>query len=115
VFKLFLIIAPIISDLESVCYSRFGSQKLAKERDTWTWAAGDEKVSYLGFHLRRSNDLLGVLVRKLFLIISPIISDLESVCYSRFGSQELVNWGSCCRGGELLRVCNMCLATLNRE
>ena len=64
--KFFLIISPIISDLESVCYSRFGSQKLAKDRDSWTWAAGDEKVSHLGLDLCRSNDLLGVLVCKLF-------------------------------------------------
>ena len=56
-YKFFLIISPIIFDLESVCYSRFGSQKLAKERDSWTRAAGDEKVSHLGFDLCRSNDL----------------------------------------------------------
>jgi hypothetical protein len=49
VCKLFLIISPIISDLESVSYSRFGSQKLAKEKDSWTRAAGDEKVSHVGF------------------------------------------------------------------
>ena len=48
-YKLFLIISPIISDLESVSYSRFGSQKLAKEKDSWTRAAGDEKVSHIGF------------------------------------------------------------------
>ena len=45
VCKLFLIISAIISDLKYVCYSRFGSQKLVKVRDSWTRAAGDEKVS----------------------------------------------------------------------
>ena len=66
-----------------------GSQEVAKEIDSWTRAAGDEKVSKLGFDLRRTNDLLRVYVCELFLIISPIISDLESIYYCRFGSQEL--------------------------
>jgi hypothetical protein len=51
VCKLFLIISPIISDLESVSYSRFGSSEIAKGSDTWMWVAGDEKVSLFELHV----------------------------------------------------------------
>ena len=43
--ELFLIIYPIICDLESINNSRFGSQELENGRHSWTRAAGDEKVS----------------------------------------------------------------------
>ena len=89
VCELFLIIYPIICDLESIYYCRFGSQELAKGMDSGTRAAGDEKVSQWGFDLYRRYDLLGVFVCELFLIIYPIICDLESIYYCRFGSQEL--------------------------
>ena len=42
--------------------------------------------------MRRTNDLLRVYVCELFLIISLIFSDLESIYYSRFGSQEVAKW-----------------------
>ena len=54
--ELFLIVSPIISDLKSVCYSRFGSQELAKSTASATRAAGDEKVSEYKFHMCVSND-----------------------------------------------------------
>ena len=56
--ELFLIVSPIISDLESVCYSRFGSQELAKGTASATREAGDEKVSEYEFHMCVSNDIL---------------------------------------------------------
>ena len=40
-----LIVSLIFSDLESTCYSRFGSQEPAKGTDSGTRATGDEKVS----------------------------------------------------------------------
>ena len=40
-----LIVSLIFTDLESICYSRFGSQELAKGTDSATRVAGDEKVS----------------------------------------------------------------------
>ena len=40
-----LIVSLIFSYFESTCYSRFGSQELAKGRESGTKAAGDEKVS----------------------------------------------------------------------
>ena len=49
-------VSLIICDLESVCYSRFGSQELAKGKDSATRATGDEKVSEYEFHMCDSND-----------------------------------------------------------
>ena len=58
--KFFLIIFLIISDLESIYNSRFGSQELAIGTASATRAAGDEKVSEYEFHMRLSNDILRV-------------------------------------------------------
>ena len=40
-----LMVSLIFSDLESTCYSRFGSQEPAKGTDSGTREPGDEKVS----------------------------------------------------------------------
>ena len=45
VCELFLIVSSILSDLESIYYSRFGSRELATDRDSGTRAAGGQKVS----------------------------------------------------------------------
>ena len=37
-----------------------------------------------------SDDLVRVCVREFVLIVALIFSDLKSICYCRFGSQELV-------------------------
>jgi len=60
VCELFYIASPIIFDLKSICYCRFGSQELAKGTDSGTRAAGSEKVSEEGFNMRVSDDLLRV-------------------------------------------------------
>ena len=39
--------------------------------------------------MRVSNEPCRVLVCELFLIVSSILFDLESICYSRFESREL--------------------------
>ena len=54
--ELFLIVSFIISDLESIGYSRFGSQELATDRDSGTRAAGGQKVSEYRIELYRSNE-----------------------------------------------------------
>jgi len=78
----------------SVCNSRFGSQELAKGRDSGGrraagWAATKRWVRMTLMYVYRSYEPCRVLVCELFYIASPIIFDLESIYYCRFGSQEL--------------------------
>ena len=93
VSELFLLVSPILSDFKSIHFSRFGSLELAKGGGSRTWAAGDKQVSNYVFDLRRSYDLLGILVSELFLLVSPILSDFKSIHFSRFGSLELAKGG----------------------
>jgi len=51
VYDLFKIVFIIISDYESICSSRFGSQDLTKWRNITTGAAGHEKVSLFELHV----------------------------------------------------------------
>ena len=45
------------------------------------------------FDLSRSYDLCRVLVGEWFLLVSPILSDLESIYFSRFASLERAKGG----------------------
>ena len=78
----------------SVFNSRFGFQQLAKGRDSGGrratgWAATKRLVKMTLMCVYISNEPCRVLVCEFVLIVSPIIFDLESIYYSRFGSQEL--------------------------
>ena len=77
-----------------VLNSIFVSQELAKGRDSGGrratgWAATKRLVKMTLMCLYISNEPCRVLVCEFVLIVSPIIFDLESIYYSRFGSQEL--------------------------
>ena len=77
----------------SVFNSRFGFQQLAKGRDSGGrratgWAATKRLVKMTLMCVYISNEPCRVLVCEFVLIVSPIFY-LESIYYSRFGSQEL--------------------------
>ena len=60
--KLFLIVSPIISELESIHNSRFESQELAKGTASATRAAGGEKVNASVLTWMQANGNRGLLL-----------------------------------------------------
>ena len=113
--ELFLLVSPILSDFKSIYFSRFGSLELAKGGGSRTWAAGDKQVSNYVFDLRRSYDLLGILVSELFLLVSPILSDFKSIHFSRFGSQELTKLRDFRTGAAVDEEVSKCVIDLRRS